>query len=536
MASNSNASFSPSVFSEITQIIHNIKKDEKDKKKVFKIGPPKPKLLMLKKKNGQVKRQPKPEVSKRIVSLSREQMKPRTDDDAYSYTRGSQNSFDEHDDDSDISEASASLPESCESMDSDLSTGSESDVQPARSSKVIDYEYKNNQERKLRAMHQVACRHLKNNNLNLAGEKFEEILSMLVEEYGDKCSRVGTAVHNLGVVHLRDNNYDAASDAFRTAISIRSKELGEFNPKVADSMVELGIVLMQQEDFDESIDVLNTALVIREVEAEEDSDDYDTQVQTQLKLAKIHNNIGCVYFECDELDEAREYFESSLEIQRDVYEPGKYKSQPGYLAMSSTVCNLGCVYLEMSDWELACQFLEEALKIQQNILNPTSSMALNTMEHLGYAFVKYADYDAGMKVYKELVEIRKKNLCVDDLETAETMKNLVYCQIKLFNYEDAFDTLRDIEIIQELNYDEDDPRLVKTRELLRDAHYEMYKFPGLSEMITRMITLNGYRNPWNNDLLCQCSIDKSSDDFSLFKPECRPQVKTKLTGHKISYA
>ncbi len=61
----------------------------------------------------------------------------------------------------------------------------------------------------------------------------------------------------------------------------------------------------------------------------------------QLQIAKIHNNIGCAYFEVGELEEARETFECTLEIQREFNESCRKPTVPSQLAMSSTICNLG---------------------------------------------------------------------------------------------------------------------------------------------------------------------------------------------------
>ena len=67
----------------------------------------------------------------------------------------------------------------------------------------------------------------------MSQQKFEEILSTLVEEYGETHQRVGTALHNLGIVHLRAGSLTDAKDAIQTAVRIRIEQLGEFHPKVA---------------------------------------------------------------------------------------------------------------------------------------------------------------------------------------------------------------------------------------------------------------------------------------------------------------
>lgn len=115
------------------------------------------------------------------------------------------------------------------------------------------------------------------------------------------------------------------------------------------------------------------------------------------------------------------------------------------------------------------------------------------------------------------------------------MKKLVYCQMKLYKYEQALATLYEIEAIQELNYKDNDPQLQNTRELMGTVHYDMHKHPGFLEMIARNMTVYGFRNPFNSDLLCRCAADVESTDFLPCKPAA-PPVRTKMSGHKVSYA
>lgn len=146
-------------------------------------------------------------------------------------------------------------------------------------------------------------------------------------------------------------------------------------------------------------------------------------------------------------------------------------------------------------------------------------------------------------MYNEIVEIKKSihdredctYLDVGDLEVAKAMKRLVYCQMKLYKYEEALETLQEIETILEMNYEEDDKRLSKTRDLIGSVHYEMHKFPSFVELVARNMTFYGFRDPFNTDLLCRCAADVESGEFLPCKP-IQPPIRTKMSGHKVSYA
>lgn len=126
-------------------------------------------------------------------------------------------------------------------------------------------------------------------------EGFEEILNILVDEFGEGHKRVATALHNLAVVHLRMDNLEDAFDSIKAAINIRRDKFGDHHHKVADSLVEFGIILLAQEEYDSSIAAFNISLSVREREMAK-TDEYE-QGNVKLQIAKILNNIGCVYFD-----------------------------------------------------------------------------------------------------------------------------------------------------------------------------------------------------------------------------------------------
>jgi len=135
----------------------------------------------------------------------------------------------------------------------------------------------------------------KTSKVKKALEGFEEILKSLVDEFGEGHKRVATALHNLAVVHLRMDNLEDAVDSIKAAINIRREIFGDHHHKVADSLVEFGIILLAQEEYDGSLAAFNKALSVRETEMAE-TGEYE-QGNVKLQIAKILNNIGCVYFE-----------------------------------------------------------------------------------------------------------------------------------------------------------------------------------------------------------------------------------------------
>lgn len=76
------------------------------------------------------------------------------------------------------------------------------------------------------------------------------------------------------------------------------------------------------------------------------------------------------------------------------------------------------------------------------------------------------------------------------------------------------------------------------KNLVLNVRSHTSKMPSLGEYLSKAMTANGYRNPWNSDLLCRCGYDVDDDDdlnLAAITPPL-PTLKTKMYGHKISFA
>ena len=126
-----------------------------------------------------------------------------------------------------------------------------------------------------------------------------------------------------------------------------------------------------------------------------------------------------------------------------------------------------------------------------------------------------------------------------DLRLTDTLRKKAYCEIKLFEYNEALHTLEKIETILEHNLDQiHDERLDEIEQLIDTVRAHIYKFRGISASMSKAMTRSGYRNMWDNELLCKCGYDVDNDEeipLMVIMPKA-PQAKTKMSGHRISFA
>lgn len=391
-------------------------------------------------------------------------------------------------------------------------------------------------DRELRAKHRGACKNMTGGKYSKAIKAFENILSALLDRYGEEHHRVGSALHNVAVANLRSGLLEDARDAIEEAVRIRKLMLGEDDPKVADSLVEYGIILLSMKNYNQSIEVFEDALELRQIESDE-AEDSASRKEAQLKKAKIRHNIGCVNFEVRRYDEARKNYVGAIQEQKAIFGSwslafslsGPDTSKPGHLTMASTMCNKGYIDLEQEKYGEAIDTFQESLKIQKILLEADNKLILSTMTNIGYCYVKINDKEKARTIYKDLVKLQSESYTEQSQRAwYQSLKKLIYCQVIVYEFEDAFDNLRLLEDYLSANKGKtrnstNEKR--RTHQLMGEVNYQIFKFPTLSDYTSRLACTNG----------CGCTDDRNSIDVTHWYPK-KPVNGSKMSGHRMTYA
>jgi tetratricopeptide (TPR) repeat protein len=145
------------------------------------------------------------------------------------------------------------------------------------------------------------------------------------------------------------------------------------------------------------------ALEIRESEADDAVLPQEIK-DTNLKVAKVLNNIGCVNFESTSFDAAKDAFVDAIQLQKKTlgevgsFSPTSQDAKTGLLTMASTLCNHAYIDLEQSSYKSAIATLNESLKIQKMLLGADNKLVLSTLENLGFAYTMLGSYDKALAV------------------------------------------------------------------------------------------------------------------------------------------
>jgi len=190
----------------------------------------------------------------------------------------------------------------------------------------------------LRNMHNSASRYLKKKSFDKAVSLFQNIVTLHTSTHGKWHPRVASALHNLSIAKLQAGDLDGSIHSVEEALERRRMSLGEESPKVVETLVQMGIILNARKEWDDALEVLKEALELKE---------FISNHESNIEIAKILNNIGCVHYESGDLEPALTNLEDALEVQEGLLEDLKCIG-PEFLCMASTMCNLAFIFITMA--------------------------------------------------------------------------------------------------------------------------------------------------------------------------------------------
>ncbi|MBU4361039.1 tetratricopeptide repeat protein [bacterium] len=126
--------------------------------------------------------------------------------------------------------------------------------------------------------------------------------------------------------------------------------------------------------------------------------------RVENKIAKLPaksaalGNIGNIYHNLGKPDEALEYYQQALEINRKLgYEQG----------VAQNLNNIGTLYNELGKYDEALKCQEEALEISQKFKDEQA--IANTLTNIGIIYTDSGKPEEALKLFQEALEINEKN-------------------------------------------------------------------------------------------------------------------------------
>jgi tetratricopeptide (TPR) repeat protein len=169
---------------------------------------------------------------------------------------------------------------------------------------------------------------------------------------------------------------------------------------------DLGLLYQDKGEWDQAIEYFQRSLEI------------DEKVGDEHGMSATFNNLGSVYHDKGEWDKAIEYFQRSLEIDEKVGDEH---------GMAFTFNNLGSVYQLKGEWDKAIDYYQRGLAIAKKAGN--EYVMSRNLNNLGLVYHYKREWDKAIDYYQRSLAIRER--LGDEHGMASTFNNLaLVCEAK----------------------------------------------------------------------------------------------------------
>ena len=263
-----------------------------------------------------------------------------------------------------------------------------------------------------------------------AKEYHEKSLSITKEIYGEKHGEIATSYNNLGNVFWELHQYNQAKEYYEKSLSIRKEIHGEHHGDVATShnnlgdvaasYNNLGLVYRDLSQYNQAKEYHEKSLAIRkEIHGEHHGD-----------VATSHNNLGTVCSALGQYKKAKEYYEKSLAIREGIY--GEHHGD-----VAASYNNLGLVYRHLGEYNQAKVYNEKSLAIRREIYGEHHGDVAASYNNLGLVYRELGSHNRAKEYYEKSLEIRQEIYGKRHGDVAESYNDLGLLYRDLREYKQA---------------------------------------------------------------------------------------------------
>jgi tetratricopeptide (TPR) repeat protein len=213
----------------------------------------------------------------------------------------------------------------------------------------------------------------------------------------DPCRTIN--LDELGNAYAMLERYGEALEAFQLSLSIK-KRSGAPPERIIRTLNDVGQAQYFLKKHEHALASFGEGLEI--------SRSLDIKGATAMLL----EGSGMVQFASNNLSLARESFEESLRLQRELGYPGEETVR--------NLNNLGAVHMSARQYGQALPYFEEALTLFRKMNLPEATAT--GLNNLGYALAQLSQHERAMGYYEEALAIRKKH--TSPLDTSIVLNNM----------------------------------------------------------------------------------------------------------------
>ncbi|CAF5003981.1 unnamed protein product, partial [Rotaria sp. Silwood1] len=222
------------------------------------------------------------------------------------------------------------------------------------------------------------------------------------------------------IFKIEQVEYKDEDKMWRVTFSLCEKDF--MHPHIATSYNNIGLVYKDKGDYDNALDYCKQALDIWKQTLPEEHPD----------IASSYNNIGLIYQDKGDYDNALDCYKKAHDIWKQTL-PEKHPH------IAITYNNIGLVYKDKGDYDNALDYCKPALGIRKQTLPENHSDIATSYNNIGLIYQNKGDYDNALDYYKKALDIWKQTLPENHPDIATDYNNIGVVYQNKGDYDIALD-------------------------------------------------------------------------------------------------
>lgn len=258
---------------------------------------------------------------------------------------------------------------------------------------------------------------------------FSQVLRLSLLQYGEQSNWSATSYNNIGYALMKTGEDSLALSFLIKSLTLREALFGDEHEDVAESYSNLGSYYQKTDSLEKALSLFHKALSIRKAICGQDT--------IRHTIATLYNNIGEIYRTQSQNDKtlndkahkalndkALNYYNRVLWI--------KHKLLDGEIHRAIAKCynNIGLVYMDMKDYNQATDYFQKALSIADSIYGRKNSFNATILYNLGNLYAHKKDYNSALITFDNalavLLPLNHANS--SDKSIAEDISNCYLCK------------------------------------------------------------------------------------------------------------
>ncbi|CAF0907271.1 unnamed protein product [Adineta ricciae] len=220
-------------------------------------------------------------------------------------------------------------------------------------------------------------------DLKLTTNEDDVQLEQLTKHFREDLQSTTNQWENLAKLLLTMGEYDKAQQIYENLLE---KTFEDDYEQLAFLYHQLGCVYNEKKNFEQALNYFQESLYLK-------------RIYSPGQLADTYSNIGSIFHRLGKLDDALQYFQYALETNT---------NNEGILA--SLYNNIGMVLKKQGEYVDAIKHLEKSLQIDLSRLPSTHPDLAITYSNIGRVYINLKDYYHAAKYFQKTVNIRRLSL------------------------------------------------------------------------------------------------------------------------------